>query len=125
MGFLAVLEKIDQIVADVEKVIEAPLAAFFPPAIPFLKAFDMLQQSIVTAEALYPAPNSGAVKIAAVQQDFNSKLAVTQNALATKGKALSYDPVAWQKANDAQVAAQNAGAELQASFKIVSLQKAT
>ena len=125
MGFLKVLEKIDQIVADVEKVIEAPLAAFFPPAIPFLKAFDLLQESIVTAEALHPLPGSGAVKAAAVQQDFNSKLAITQNALAAKGHTLYYDPVAFQKANDAIVAAKNAAAELQASFTIVPLQKAT
>jgi hypothetical protein len=119
MSFLSILRKIDTVIADVEKVAEPIIEIVWPVTRPALALFDRLQSAIATVEGVHTAPGSGAAKSQAVTQDFNSSLTLTQNMLAAQGKQLYYPPALLQAAIDAQVAAYNAMATLQAAMKIV------
>jgi len=122
-GFLSIFKKIDVVINDIEKAVEAPIEAVDPATQVFLSIFDRVQQAILGAESAFPAPGSGAAKSQAATDQFNGSLAIQQAALLANGKMLAYDPAALKKAQDDYVTAMNSIQSLQNSFKIVAMSR--
>ncbi len=75
--------------------------------------------AMVQVEAQIPDDSQGPTKQAAVVQDFNASMAMTQSLLAQTGKSMTWDPQKLKDAIDAQTKAFNLYHDLAASIKIV------
>lgn len=132
MSFLSILKKVGSVALGIEHLAAPIVSALVPGSAGVFAVVDSItarvQNSITTQEFLSPTTGSGPQRAAAVVQDFENLLNLSDDViapiLAARGEVLSYDHAALQTAIDAQVAAYNAFAALKASIKIVPLVKA-
>jgi hypothetical protein len=125
MSFVSILKKIVGVATGIEQIAVPVAETVLPQFAPLIAEadgiFKRLQTTVATVEASNPAAGQGQIKAAAVTADFQSGLALVQQVLALEGKTLTYDDTALQTAINSQVAAYNAMAQIQASFKIVPI----
>jgi hypothetical protein len=128
VSFLNILKGIGKQLLAGEQFIAPVVGILYPPAAPWITKLNDLEQhlqgSIISTEAANPLDGQGGIKSAVVNGDLNSYIDTMNAGLAFAGKKIQDDPKLRQAAIDAGVAAFNASAAWQASFKTVDLPKA-
>ena len=128
MSFWNILKNVGSELLAGEKFAAPVIGMLYPPAQPWIvKLNDLaqhLQGSIIKTEVANPKDGQGGIKSAVVNGDLNSYIDTMNAGLAFAGKKIVDDPKLRQAAIDAGVAAFNASAAWQASFKTVDLPKA-
>jgi hypothetical protein len=125
MSFVSILKRIGAVATGIEQIAVPAAEAALPQFAPLIAEadgiFKRLQTTVATVEASNPADGQGQLKAQAVTTDFQASLELVQQVLALEGKTLTYDDTSLQTAINSQVAAYNAMAQIQASFKIVPI----
>jgi len=128
MSFISILKTIGSDALKVLKgvstiAIPAAETAFpqFVPEISMVASWvSKFETAIDTAEQAIPAAQQGVAKAAAVTSSFQSDFAEFQSLASEMGFTMTYDNGALQAAINAQVAARNSLAALQATFKMTA-----
>jgi hypothetical protein len=127
VSFLSILKGIGKGLLIADQYASPIVGTLYPPAAPWItKLNDLaqhLQGSIIATEAANPKDGQGGIKSVVVNGDLNSYIDTMNAGLAFAGKKVQDDPKLRQAAIDAGVAAFNASAAWQASFKTVDLPK--
>lgn len=96
--------------------------SLFNPALGAL--ISKIGSAVVQIEAQIPDDNQGQAKSAAVTQDFESSMVLTQSLLSQTGKSMTWDSGKLKEVIDSQAKTFNLYAELASSIKIVDLPSA-